>query len=63
MDDCGPLCLLKSESGKCKDVVKSVATSAISTGVSAGSGDVLGAILGGIAIASDLAYPICKEFN
>ena len=60
---CGPLCLLSKEKTKCVDVVKGVAKDAISTGVSAGSGDVLGAIMGGLALASNLASPICKDFN
>jgi hypothetical protein len=60
---CGPLCLLKADKAQCKDIVKAVTTDAISIGVSAGSGDVLGAVMGSLAIASDLAYPICKEFN
>ena len=60
---CGPLCLIKSEKTKCKDVIKKVTTEAISTGVSAASGDFLGAIFGGMAIAGNLAYPICKSFH
>lgn len=60
---CGPLCLLKADKAQCNDVVKAVTMDAISIGVSAGSGDVLGAIMGSLAIASDLVYPICKEFN